>query len=66
MNTLYLCGVTNHYNFIDCVNKPVITPLTMILACYSCDNHGGFSPAILHVSVISEVGLATEIGSIRQ
>ena len=45
MSTLYLCGVTNHNNFIDCVTNPVITP-TMILACYSCDNHGGFSPAI--------------------
>ena len=45
MNTLRWCGVTNHNSFIDGVTNPIIT-LTMILACYSCDNHGGISPAI--------------------
>ena len=45
MSTLYWCGVTNHNNFIDCVTNPVIT-LTMILACYSCDNHRGFPPPL--------------------
>ena len=45
INKLYWCGLINKNNFIDCVTNPVIT-LTIILACYSCGNHGGFSHAI--------------------
>ena len=45
INKLYWCGLTNHNNFIDCVTNPVIT-LTIILACYSSGNHGGFSHVI--------------------
>ena len=49
MNTLYWCGVTNQNNFIDCVTNPVVT-LTIIFACYSCDNHGGFFPSIKYAA----------------
>ena len=45
INKFFWYGLTNHNNFIDCVTNPVIT-LIIILACYSCGNHVGFSHAI--------------------